>query len=417
MRLVVTATKQGGVYLTGEPVTVRVELRNEGTRPEMVRVPLSGATQNVTYSISSDGHNYTVLLPSAVMDYAGAPVELAPSKSVHHDETLRHNEAGTDFLFREPGQYFLRVKWNGPADQKGVESQALMLTVVRPLGFDATAFTRLDAPEARRAFIGLAVPTPQALSALEGIASEPSAYAPHVALMLGEREFGESDTDQAARERRLERALQWLAKADREGFPLRSRVLHLQSRAFVMLGEIDRANAVIERLTREFPDSPEASGAVPYRETENDRLARLSRAPRRGPRQEVDPAVRREVRDVLSQFLRTLEAGDLKPLDSLLADEFMRDGVLNKQQMIEELQEDLDKLKGASLKVETSEPSFEREGEDVVVAFTVGFTSGGQAGERNEHAVRLKMRKYGAQWRIQRWDGIDAEQESQDPRP
>lgn len=120
------------------------------------------------------------------------------------------------------------------------------------------------------------------------------------------------------------------------------------------------------------------------------------------PQVSVDPKIQADVEATLRAFLAALAAGDTKSYAVFLSMDFRNEG-LNRRRAIQELDEDIQKLKGAKLDIQSEIISVIPSGVDMAVTARLVYRT---PSSNEEHLSRFTMRKDKDTWLIRRWDRL-----------
>jgi hypothetical protein len=239
IRLAISSAKRQ--WLVGEPVVLQVTLTNTSQSAEEVLPQLQKEVGLIHYFISNDNREYRRVTPYLYRDPSKGPVSLAPNESLYHEETLIYNPIQKDLLFPSAGRYYVRAEWH---QTRPVQSNVLEIEIVPPsTALDQKVLEIIRSPQVMVQMAGFAN-NEDVWNKLAWIAQQDSRYSPYAAFFLA-----------SSREKPAE-ALQLLAKADVQDFPLRSQVVYKKARTYLAMGENEKAREQLNRLRSEFRRHP-----------------------------------------------------------------------------------------------------------------------------------------------------------------
>lgn len=258
MVLSIRSSKQGP-YVVGEPVIVNVALTNSGAYTETLCPQLDAKSQSAMYYVSRDGEKFLYASVEEVTEPASRPIPVAPGESIYHHEMLLYDASTKGLLFPTPGRYYIYIEWyyNSPTESSKVVSNTIEIAVVDPQGKDRGIAEVLKSRDVILQML-FVLHKPESVRKFERIARSNTVYAPYAALRLAEREFSTLDARRRIHKRR---AIEWLNVADRDGFPLRARVVSLMAKCEFKLGKPKEAETLLERIKQEYPQSAEGQHA------------------------------------------------------------------------------------------------------------------------------------------------------------
>jgi hypothetical protein len=143
-------------YILGQPVSLRVSLRNSSTREISLVAQLAPRYGNLIIEVSEDGKLFKKYLGPGwgTADTYSPPKRLAPSQEISEIVTLLWNrpipgtsdQVSTDFVFPHSGMYWLRARL---IDKEPIgQSNVIQISVNSPVGEDAPVWDAIrSAPQ------------------------------------------------------------------------------------------------------------------------------------------------------------------------------------------------------------------------------------------------------------------------------
>ncbi len=322
-------------FRVAEPVVVGLRMVNKGKTDVQLHRP-SLAAQTLRFWIQNkEGLSEQYESDSIVENI---PVlTLASEKTFQIEESIFWNYAKNTLAFPQEGEYTLKVEYlgfisttdpspaeilikiipNTPSDKKWEEffSQKETMDFLNQFSADSATFQRLE---------NLIKKYPK------------SAFTSYGKFYLAHQEtlgYHNKSPD-------FEKAIELMKQADVKGFQLQPEALFYLAQWSWQLGRPEDAFGYLDRLIREFPDTPIAQSAAAVKETWS------TQKPPQPPKKivPIDEKIKKEIEKTLKKYFDAFAKTDLEDCLAQLDENFMYNEALNKEALAEELKEDFEKL-------------------------------------------------------------------------
>lgn len=358
-------------FLLGEPVLVECTLVNQGKGAVQVREPQL-STQMVRYWIRSEKGGEKKYELSFVIEPSSLPVELAPGEKISQQEFIFYNYPAKDLAFPQEGKYVLKAEYVGYVSTRDTPAPAEIAITLKKNPSVEKELEKLFREKATADFFNNVSRHQDIIIHLEKAAAKnPKSQLGHYAKYFLALHYAQTYSDKP---KDLEKALEWMKGADTKGFQLQPEGLYFLAQWNWQLGKSAEAFGYLDRLIQEFSDTPISQTASALKKNWS------TQKPPEPPKKIVpmEGKVKKEIEKILKEYFDAFAKTDLRGCLTQLDENFLYNGVLNKEAMAEELKEDFEKFKRGGLKIDWKLEKIEKIDEVVTALATVTYSLNGQ---------------------------------------